>query len=204
MIFLGLGLGVRMLSWRQVYNKYTDGLFLEYIQSLSQSELHRRDENGESLIHVAVLTSFRILKFCLKNNFDPNLKTTGKETPLTIAILHTSSPEKVDILIAAGANIRDNTNKYDASPFSLAVMKSAAPVLKTFIANGARLSNVRYIEFLDKKFGIFERGVIKCRTVVVALLALKRRGLFPAHDRFVIREIGIAIWATRQEEKIWQ
>jgi hypothetical protein len=193
-----------MLTWWQVYNKYTNGLFLEYIQSLSQSELHRRDENGESLIHVAALTSSRILKFCLKNNFDPNLKTIEKVTPLTIAILHANSPEMVDILIAAGANIRDNTNKYYASPFCLAVVNSGTPVLKTFIANGARLSTVPCIGYRHVNLGIFERGVLKCRAAVVALLVLKRRGLFPTQDRFVIREIGIAIWATRQEEKIWQ
>ena len=45
----------------------------------------------------------------------------------------------------------------------------------------------------------FERGVLRCRAAVVVLLGLKRRrgDVMWALDRWVVRELCFALWATR-------
>ncbi len=69
------------------------------------------------------------------------------------------------------------------------------------VANGARLSTVSYTyrRFITPELVAFERGVLRCRAAVVVLLGLKRRrgDVMWALDRWVVRELCFALWATR-------
>lgn len=73
------------------------------------------------------------------------------------------------------------------------------------VANGVRLSTVRkdHREFITPELEAFEKGVLRCRAAVVAMLYVKRAGKLWRCDKFLLREIGFAIWATRWNNE-WQ
>lgn len=74
---------------------------------------------------------------------------------------------------------------------------------RVLLANGMRLSTLRegLRGRITPELEKFERGVLHCRTAVVAMLRLKKAAKLWHMDRFVLREIGFAIWATRYDGK---
>jgi hypothetical protein len=68
-----------------------------------------------------------------------------------------------------------------------------------------RLSTVnpKYLARITATLAKFERCVLRCRRAVVAMLRLKKAAKLHHMDKFLMREIGYAIWATRYEESSW-
>ena len=65
------------------------------------------------------------------------------------------------------------------------------------IANGVRLSTVCYSNQrrITPRIRAFERGVLRCRAAVAALLSADRIG------RLLLREVAIAVWTTRYSKE---
>ena len=68
-----------------------------------------------------------------------------------------------------------------------------------------RLSTVRKDrrEYITPEMVAFERGVLRCRAAVVAMLRVKRAGRLWMWDKFLLLEIAVCLWSTRYD-KGWQ
>ena len=77
--------------------------------------------------------------------------------------------------------------------------------MRVLVANGVRLSTVRkdYREVITPELVAFERGVLRCRAAVVAMLRVKRAGQLWMWDKFLLAELAVCIWSTRYAEE-WQ
>lgn len=119
-----------------------------------------------------------------------------------------SQPRVLELLCAAGADLRA-TSTAGYSPLDCALIHLPCPddCVRVLVANGSRLSDAgaRYRGLITPELWAFERGVLSCRAVIVALLGIKRRrgDAMCALDRWVVREACYAVWATRTD-KAWQ
>ena len=68
------------------------------------------------------------------------------------------------------------------------------------VANGVRLSTVRKgdRDLTTPELEAFERGVLRCRAAVVALLRVKRAGArLVRWDKYLLKQMAIDLWMTR-------
>lgn len=119
------------------------------------------------------------------------LSATG-QTPLEWAAF-LNRPRALKMLCAAGASHR-------ATSLSSAIYNGRRECAHILIANGTRLAG-KCSDF----YRILERSVLQCRSVAIALLTLKRRKRreWSHVDRFLLREMALAVWSTRMEDE-WQ
>ena len=116
----------------------------------------------------------------------------------------------LEMLCAAGADLRCLDHQLH-SPVDHAIGHLPTnnldihPIMRVFLANGVRLStlNKHYVKNITPAMRLFESGILRCRQAVIAMLRLKKAAQLWHMDRFLIREIGFAIWATRYNT-IWQ
>lgn len=108
----------------------------------------------------------------------------------------------LQLLIAGGANYF--TKRGTWSPLETAIRHgNHLSCIRLLSSNGVRLNN--QTKHLCKSLITFDRGVVRCRDVIVTLLGLKkRRHMLVKLDRFLIKqELAVAIWTTRTQTK-WQ
>lgn len=110
----------------------------------------------------------------------------------------------LEILCVAGANLQARSNE-NFTPIDVALINSVAgdsyETVCVLIANGVRLNTVHetYRRYITKELVAFEWRVLQCRSAVVALLRVKRVGKLPCWDKFLLKEIAIAVWTTRYD-----
>ena len=77
--------------------------------------------------------------------------------------------------------------------------------VRVLMANGVRLSTVNEYrrDLITPELEAFERGVLRCRAAVVAVLRVKRAGQLWMWDKFLLAELALCIWSTRYD-KGWQ
>lgn len=118
-----------------------------------------------------------------------------------------NQPRVLELLCTVGADlmIRDEDGQ---SCLDWALLSGSSDCVQVLLSNGVRLATVR-AEFQDPYYikpatrGL-ESGVRQCRSVVVALLGIKRIcWVMSKLDRFVVQLIMCEIWATRSD-KAWQ
>ena len=116
--------------------------------------------------------------------------SSGSKTPLILAI-EWRQPTMLELLCAAGT-------KPQGLDLALLYCGGTARVL---IANGARLREVRQDRrrYITPELEAFERGVLRCRMIVVAMLRVKKAGNLWRWDKFLLREVAYAVWATRAQ-----
>lgn len=177
------------------------GELMKYLNILPRSRWIEKDpEDGSTFLHYAA---------CGSNNIDATvalikaginvdaLRSLCSHSALHIAALN----EKIricEVLIACGANMRIR-NAYFSIPFGYTPSRECQ---KIFIANGLRLKS----EFHDPTLFIlypFEQGVLKCRQAVISIIRIFQMGKIRIGCKYMIRELGAALWATRKDE-IWQ
>lgn len=110
------------------------------------------------------------------------------------------SPKTIELLCALGASLQRTLQI--RSPLESALAdKRPIECVQMLIANGARLSSMRpqyRHEYVREHHVEFEIRIRVCRDKIVALLGIRRfRNRMMDYDRFLLREIGFAIWATR-------
>lgn len=68
------------------------------------------------------------------------------------------------------------------------------------IANGARLRGIPpKLRRCSVRWKGFQKGIIDCRSVVVALLKVKDAGKLHHWDRFLLKELALQVWVAREE-----
>lgn len=186
-------------DWTTAKNAARDGRLLEYLNTLPPERWNVSSFSGTTYLHFAVLfQNYDAVRALLKYGANPNaLGLSIHVTPLHLAVSHLShGAEMVRLLLAGGANMRVE-DRFGSNPVDCAFYESYDDACaKVFISNGKRFSVVDRLQH-------FARGVLSCRSVAVAFLNLKRRGALRHVDRFLMREISLAVWTTREEEAHW-
>ena len=118
-----------------------------------------------------------------------------------------SQPRVLEVLCATGADLRAQSSAGN-TPLDFALESAELDsdyAARVLMANGARLSIVRraYRSYITPELKAFERGVLRCRGAAVAMLRVKKAGKLWQWDKFLLREMAYAVWATRYGEE-WQ
>lgn len=181
---------------------------MEQLLKLPLSQWAEQNKEDDSLLHYAccgpnVAAAVALLK---SRRVGVNLLNTWDNTPARQAIFFSQS-RMLEVLCAAGANLRARNHNGDA-PIDDALIfadKDNGKTMRVLVANGVRLStaNEDSREYITPELVAFERGVLHCRSVVAAMLRVKRVGQLWRWDKFLLRELAYAVWATRYD-KGWQ
>lgn len=181
---------------------------MELLAKLPRERWAERNLAGRTLLHFAclnhnVMTTVALLQSGL---VDVNARGTAGWTAAHVAA-ESTQPRALELLCAAGADLRLCTNKgYAPIDFVLAdAHKNGCQTGRVLVANGVRLSTVseHLRNYITPELVAFERGVLRCRAAVVSILSAKRKGKLWRWDKFLLRAIAYAVWATRYD-KNWQ
>lgn len=164
-----------------------------------------RGTQGRTLLHLAANEGDDAAVLALlRAGVDGSLADSNGETPVHWAAWE-GKYNALQLLVVAGArlSLRSITNMTSLD-HALSSPQSIDSCGALLISNGARLSALTKSTAVPSWAVLLERGVLMCRGVVTALLGIKRRRVDALHaiDRWVVREIGWAIWATRVD-KAW-
>lgn len=180
---------------------------MKLLENLPREDWNDRAPSGGTLLHFACLgPNIKASMLLIKSKlFSANERDNWNNTPAHFAAVH-AFPSLIEILCAAGADLRALTrNGYAPIDEALGSMHMSRSIIcvHVLVANGVRLSTARetLISLITPELKAFERGVLKCRKAVVALIHLKKAAKLWHVDKYLLREIGFAIWATRYDNK---
>ena len=195
------------IVWDDVILKCRHGNLMKLLENLPREDWNDRAPSGGTLLHFACLgPNIKASMLLIKSKlFSANERDNWNNTPAHFAAVH-AFPSLIEILCAAGADLRAlNRNGYAPIDEALGSMHMSRSIIcvHVLVANGVRLSTVhpRYRFYITREMETFERGVLKCRKVFIATLRVKRAGKLWRWDKYLLREIGFAIWATRYDNK---
>lgn len=183
------------------------GRLMELLVKLPWERWAERDEYGLTLLHYAcrghnVAAVVALLRSGL---LDVNARTARGTTPALIAASF-AQPRVLEVLCSVGADLRTH-NMSSHAPIDCALARDVNRIesVRALVANGVRLSTVRedYRQLITPELEAFERGVLRCRAVVVAMLRVKKAANLYHVDKFLMRELAYAMWATRTCDR-WQ
>lgn len=217
------------LDWGAVHAAARDKRLLQLLNGVARVRWADRSVEGASVLHYSAYYGDSAATVAvLREQVRGCCAGWGRARDLTRGVLHqrallegrnaegwtpainaaTGGQARVlEVLMAAGADMRAPTTAGDA-PLDRALRWSRDDCLRLLVANGVRLSTVR-LDIHPKItpwMRAFEAGVLRCRAAAVALLGAKRRR---AHhlivwDKFLVREVALAVWATRHELDTWE
>ena len=177
---------------------------MELLAKLPLERWAERDENGFTLLHHAALGGNVTAAVALVQSglVDVDGRNRDGYTPAHCAAW--MQPRVMEALCAAGANLRAR-NRSGFSPIDHALLFGHSYDFVTvgmLMANGTRLSTVHehFRRYITPKLVAFERGILRCRSAVAAMLRVKRAGQLWRWDKFLLREVALAIWARRYNE----
>lgn len=112
----------------------------------------------------------------------------------------------MEILCAAGADMRILDNR-DLAPLDWALEeanKDDGKTVRVLIANGVRLNTIEktHHRFITPEMAAFEKGVLKSRLAVVAIIRAGQISKLSNWDKFLLKEMAVCVWATRYD-KAW-
>lgn len=176
--------------------------FLELLLKLPRNLWAEKYVTGSNLLHVACRGPNVPAVVALLQSGLVDVNARGK---LGMTAAHIAAALKqhcvLEMLCAAGADLRA------ACPSGFTPLDDAlsqdicdhGETVHVLVANGVRLSTAhsRYRQYIFPERIAFERGVLRCRAAVVALLSADRIG------RLSLREVVLAVWATRYSKE-WQ
>ena len=196
------------IDWDVFREASRSGHLLELLMKLPRERWAEQDEYGNTLLHCACVGPNTAAAVVLLQSglvcMNARNKTGNTPAHRTAAWLQ---PRVLEVLCAVGADLRVRDNIGHA-PIDRALAFSRlydALAVRALVANGVRLSTARkdYRNAITPELEAFERGVLRCRSAVAALLRVKRAGRLWQWDKFLLRELAYAVWATRYEEE-WQ
>ena len=196
------------IDWRgAVLRESRAGRLLALLNTLPRARWAERDpEDDETFLHHAardgnVDAAVALLQSGL---VDVNARNTRGSSAAHVAALN-NHPRVLEVLCAAGVDLGPTQN--GSSALGWTVRSGNDDCARVLMANGMRLSAVSdtFRRYITPELEAFERGVLRCRAAVVVLLGLKRRrgDVMWALDRWVVRELCFALWATRSDTA-WQ
>ena len=193
------------IDWdEEVFHAARSGKLYEFLKQLPKERWTERDPyDEETFLHFAARgKNAKALVALLKGGLDPNDPIDATyPTAAHVAIAYGNLPA-LEVLCACGARVNALLDKAICNESPLKPNGS----IKVLLANGARLRNAAWAARLGQvtpDMIAFERGVLQCRAVAVALLGIKRKRADWSHvDKFLMRELAFAVWAERANE-IW-
>lgn len=135
----------------------------------------------------------------LRAGLSVNVTSEAKLTPAHLAV-RAGNVRALRLLLVAGCNVRA-LSASGASPVEVAVC--ARQCVTTLLENGVRMRSLvrdkRLRGRVLRMWYVHEYGVLQCRSVVLALLGSKRfrKTSLCAWDRFLVRELALAVWLSR-------
>lgn len=175
------------------------GTLMDLLATLPRERWTERCSSAWTLLHYACLgPNEAALVALLAHGLDVNARGDMQVAPAHIAAA-SGFPRMLALLCAAGANVRAVAAS-QAAPLDFALDASSTECIQVLVANGVRLrSTQRGCGRITEALVALECGVLRCRDAAVALMALKRRRCrtMQGVDRWVVRELAWACWATR-------
>ena len=156
---------------------------------------------GYTLLHVAAMTkgdNLDMVKKIIRLGVNINAQNENGLTALVYAVI-LANTKIIEYLISIGATNAD----YMPDGYNICAINDINTI-RIFINNKFKIIynkyDPRYNEILKIK-----NATQRCRSAVIAMLTLKKRARvqFINLDKFVLREIAIALWATRKVENDW-
>jgi ankyrin repeat protein len=193
------------IDWDAWRHESRAGRFLELIMKLPHERWAEAEDEDDTLIHIACIgPNVKAVYLMLKNEIvNKNAQNEEGETPAHITALY-GQCDIMELLLALGANMR-LLNKYNHTVLDYAIERSGCvsghAMVYLLLANGLRLSMVHTVRrfYITPEMIKCEESVLRCRAAVVSMLRVKRAGKLWQWDKYLLREIGYAIWATRYE-----
>ena len=196
------------IDWPAWWKAGDGGRLQDLLVKLPRERWAERDEYGYTLLHRAccgpnVGAAVALLQSGL---VDVSARNKGGWTTTHMAAAW-KQPRVLEVLCAAGADLRAS-NKDGCSPIDRALLyahKDGNEAVRVLVANGVRLNTVRedYRRYITPELEAFECGVLRCREAVVAMLRVKKTAQLYHVDKFLMRELAFAMWATRTNDQ-WQ
>ena len=189
-------------------NAGSDEEFMQLLSALPQHKWSMLYPHDITLLHLACRKSNpkSVVLLLQTNMIDVNSTTADGWNPVREAI-RARQPRILELLCAAKADLRQKIEGNDLSQIDVALFlnydkPSTFSCAHVFVANGVRLSTVnpQYQCCITFSLYLLERSVLRCRKAVIAILRVKKAGQLCHWDKFLLREIGFAIWATRWDE----
>ncbi len=195
------------VPWRELGFAGCNGSFMPLLATLPRKRWAERDKYGYTLLHLACRgpNVAAVVALLQSGLVDVNARHKWGNTPAHWASYNTQ-PRVLEMLCAAGADVRASNFGYTPIDWAAEnVNKDGGETVRVFVANGVRLSSVRegYRRYITPELKAFERGVLRCRVAVVAMLRVKKVAQLYHVDKFLMRELAYAMWATRTDER-WQ
>ncbi len=193
------------IDWEAFYEAGRNGLLMDLLVKLPRERWAKRDGYDNTLLHCACLGRNVAAAVALlqSGRVDVDARTNGGATPAHFATDHTL-PCVLEVLCAAGADPRaHNVGGYASIDRALwNSHRDGGGTVRVLVANGVRLSTARkdYCKYITPELEAFERGVLRCRAAVVAMLRVKQAGKLWMWDKFLLGEMAVCVWSTRSAE----
>lgn len=192
------------LDWSRAALQSEVGSLMALLETLPRACLTERDDSDQTLLHYAGWgENAAAAAVLLAQGLDVNARDKRQACPAHFAAINGQS-SVLEVLCAAEADLLARNDFHNSTPLDLALfsLPRANECVRVLVANGVRLSTAGEIRrhCITPELLAFERGVLKCRMAAVALLGLKTRRHVEAlqmMDRWIVREVCLAIWATR-------
>lgn len=160
------------------------------------------DERNFSLLHWATREGETgAVTALLRQGVPVNVRDADLWTPAHAAA-HFAQPHVLELLCAAGADLRA-TNSSGKTPLDMVLVlraRDGEACARVLVANGARL---RRPSRATPALRAFERGVLRCRSAVVAMLRVKHVGRLARWDKYLLVHLAVCVWCTRYATSDW-
>ncbi len=186
-----------------------DAFTKELLVNLPRTRWAERDGVGQTLLHFACYGSnvAAVVALLMSGLLDVNARNKLGYTPMHFAAF-LGERRALEVLCTAGTDLRA-TNQSNKNPMDEALrLISSGACVRVLVANGVRLSTVHKDcrDYITPELVAFERGVLRCRAAVVAMLRVKRaRSCLELWmwDKFLLVHMALEVWATRYARE-WQ
>lgn len=186
-------------QYAETYTISRAGKLMNYLVILPRSDWTKTSPHGNTLLHFACEGPNKeaLLTLLLSGLIDINATNMQNHTAAFVAA-ECDQPQALELLCAAGIDLTMR-DIHGHTCIDWAV--SNDDCMRVLIANGVRLNTVNenYHRWIYYDMNAFERGVLRCRSAVVAMLRVKKAGMLWRWDKFLLRELAIAVWTTRMD-----
>lgn len=191
------------IDWAAFREAVNTPRFIEMLMKLPEECWSKQNVSGYTLLHYACRGNHVQAVKVLSKYADVNTPTDHGLAPMHYAAMFCRT-QIAELLYIHGADlqIRDKTSY---SPLEIALLyrdcENGDGIVHMFLANGVRLSTVQetFQSLITIEMTDFENSVLRCRKAVIAMIRVRKAAQLWHVDRFLLREIGFAIWATRYD-----
>lgn len=193
------------MDWESAQSSGEQGELMVLLESLPRASWTARDDDGHTLLHFACQGPNVAATVALLQHGGINVRDQdGCLWQPAHCAVNNGQARVLEVLCAAGADLHARTVA-EESVLELSLLVGSADCTRVLLVNGARLDSVEcaYQHYASPWMEALVAGRARCRSVAIALLGLKRKRdlMLRSLDRFVVRELAWAIWATRGHAK---